>query len=63
MKIDFRKSRQYFKNTNGLNDVYVYRNTPLKGIHQTGINGTSYHYQTTDRNHLKELVQMLINIK
>lgn len=63
MKIDLRKSRQYFKNRNGLNDVYVYRNTPSKGIYQTGINGTSYHYQTSIKGDLEELVEMLINIK
>lgn len=41
MKIDARKNSQYFKNLNGLNDVYVWKEA--KDKFSVGINGTSHH--------------------
>ncbi len=42
MRIDARKNKQYFKNVNGLNNVYVWKEKDK--TYSVGINGTSHHH-------------------
>ena len=59
MQIDARKKEQYFKNINGLNDVYVWRNRDKK-TYDVGINGTSYHYKNLSKEQTEVFVTSLI---
>ena len=58
MQIDARKKRQYFKNINGLNDVYVWKEK--KNIYSVGINGTSHHFGNMAKHKAEGMVTMLI---
>ncbi len=60
MKIDFRKKEQTFKNQNGLNNVYVWKEG--NNSYGVGINGTSHHYKV-DKADVKTKVKTLINLK
>jgi len=57
MKIDFRKKKQYFKNRNGNNDVYVWKNKD--NSFSIGINGTSMHYKV-DKSFVIDKVKELV---
>jgi hypothetical protein len=60
MKIDFRKKEQRFRNINGLNDVYLWKEKD--NYFGVGINGTSHHYKIS-KNNVVEKVNLLINLK
>ena len=56
MKIDFRKKQQYFKNLNGLNDVYLWREKNGYGV---GINGTNKHFKVKKENVESKVIQLI----
>lgn len=58
MKIDGRKKEQYFKNINGLNDVYVWKTA--KNIYSIGINGTSHHFGNMQKHKAEVMITSLI---
>jgi hypothetical protein len=60
MKLDFRKKTQRFKNVNGLNSVYVWKEKD--NSYGVGINGTSHHYRV-DKEDVAQKVNLLINLK
>lgn len=58
MKIDTRKRKQYFKNVNGLNNVYVWKEKDK--TYSVGINGTSHHYGHMEKLKAETMVTNLI---
>lgn len=61
MTIDARKRKQYFKNLNGLNDVYVWKEA--KNKFSVGINGTSHHTGSLTKNQAQIEVTGLVFAK
>jgi hypothetical protein len=57
MKIDFRKRQQEFKNRNGLNNIYVWKEKT--GKYGVGINGTSQHFEVLKENVQDKVIELI----